>query len=330
MATTRSTTRREGHRRAGHRQGERDLEPGRQAGLGDRPLDADSPRSRPSSRRTRSSPTTARSGRAEHRLDQGRVSRSSSTTPGRARSQNATGPVPCPTVRGMSIPEPGETGPTSPCPAWSSGTAHGRTTSTPCRRSSDAPSSSPSTPRTPRPCARLSSAATRRSSTSSPTSGPVVWGVSPQALDSHEDFARGASLTFPLLSDNGGGDVARATASVRRASASAARSSSSMPTASSAGATSGSSACASRRPTPSASRSNDSSDRAGRTSVSEDRAPGVDTGRGGAYHGRTRSATDPPLRGTGSSGGTRRCVTPAPDVPGEALSTPPTPLRWPG
>ncbi|WIE76427.1 peroxiredoxin [Curtobacterium sp. MCSS17_007] len=39
--------------------------------------------------------------------------------------------------------------------------------------------------------------------------GAVVWGISPQALDSHEDFARGASLTFPLLSDTGG-DVARA------------------------------------------------------------------------------------------------------------------------
>ncbi|OIH98146.1 peroxiredoxin [Curtobacterium sp. MCBA15_001] len=31
--------------------------------------------------------------------------------------------------------------------------------------------------------------------------GAVVWGISPQALDSHETFARGASLTFPLLSD---------------------------------------------------------------------------------------------------------------------------------
>ena len=31
--------------------------------------------------------------------------------------------------------------------------------------------------------------------------GVVVWGISPQALDSHEAFARGASLTFPLLSD---------------------------------------------------------------------------------------------------------------------------------
>jgi len=34
--------------------------------------------------------------------------------------------------------------------------------------------------------------------------GVVVWGISPQALDSHEAFARGASLTFPLLSDPAG------------------------------------------------------------------------------------------------------------------------------
>ncbi|WIB78394.1 peroxiredoxin [Curtobacterium sp. MCPF17_002] len=39
--------------------------------------------------------------------------------------------------------------------------------------------------------------------------GAVVWGVSPQALDSHEAFARGSSLTFPLLSDTAG-DVIRA------------------------------------------------------------------------------------------------------------------------
>ncbi len=34
--------------------------------------------------------------------------------------------------------------------------------------------------------------------------GAVVWGVSPQALDSHEAFARDSSLTFPLLSDTAG------------------------------------------------------------------------------------------------------------------------------
>ncbi|NQW90878.1 peroxiredoxin [Curtobacterium sp. VKM Ac-2861] len=34
--------------------------------------------------------------------------------------------------------------------------------------------------------------------------GAVVWGISPQALDSHETFARGSSLTFPLLSDTAG------------------------------------------------------------------------------------------------------------------------------
>ncbi|MEN0103073.1 MAG: peroxiredoxin [Curtobacterium sp.] len=34
--------------------------------------------------------------------------------------------------------------------------------------------------------------------------GAVVWGISPQALDSHEAFARGSSLTFPLLSDTAG------------------------------------------------------------------------------------------------------------------------------
>ncbi len=37
--------------------------------------------------------------------------------------------------------------------------------------------------------------------------GAVVWGISPQALDSHEDFARGSSLTFPLLSDPSGAVV---------------------------------------------------------------------------------------------------------------------------
>ncbi|GAA3339831.1 peroxiredoxin [Curtobacterium pusillum] len=39
--------------------------------------------------------------------------------------------------------------------------------------------------------------------------GAVVWGVSPQALDSHEAFARGSSLTLPLLSDTAG-DAIRA------------------------------------------------------------------------------------------------------------------------
>ncbi|MBT2501454.1 peroxiredoxin [Curtobacterium sp. ISL-83] len=39
--------------------------------------------------------------------------------------------------------------------------------------------------------------------------GALVWGISPQALDSHEEFARDASLTFPLLSDTSG-DVIRA------------------------------------------------------------------------------------------------------------------------
>lgn len=39
--------------------------------------------------------------------------------------------------------------------------------------------------------------------------GAVVWGISPQGLDSHEDFARDSSLTFPLLSDVSG-DVIRA------------------------------------------------------------------------------------------------------------------------
>jgi peroxiredoxin Q/BCP len=39
--------------------------------------------------------------------------------------------------------------------------------------------------------------------------GAVVWGISPQGLDSHEGFARGSSLTFPLLSDVGG-DIVRA------------------------------------------------------------------------------------------------------------------------
>jgi len=37
--------------------------------------------------------------------------------------------------------------------------------------------------------------------------GAVVWGVSPQALDSHEAFARGSDLTFPLLSDTAGGVI---------------------------------------------------------------------------------------------------------------------------
>lgn len=37
--------------------------------------------------------------------------------------------------------------------------------------------------------------------------GAVVWGVSPQALDSHEAFARGSSLTFPLLSDTSGDTI---------------------------------------------------------------------------------------------------------------------------
>jgi thioredoxin-dependent peroxiredoxin len=39
--------------------------------------------------------------------------------------------------------------------------------------------------------------------------GATIWGISPQALDSHEGFARDASLTFPLLADTGG-DVIRA------------------------------------------------------------------------------------------------------------------------
>ncbi|GAA1492107.1 peroxiredoxin [Curtobacterium herbarum] len=39
--------------------------------------------------------------------------------------------------------------------------------------------------------------------------GAVVWGISPQGLDSHEGFARNASLSFPLLSDVAG-DVIRA------------------------------------------------------------------------------------------------------------------------
>ncbi|WP_082473996.1 peroxiredoxin [Curtobacterium sp. Leaf261] len=34
--------------------------------------------------------------------------------------------------------------------------------------------------------------------------GAVVWGISPQGLDSHEAFARGSSLSFPLLSDASG------------------------------------------------------------------------------------------------------------------------------
>jgi thioredoxin-dependent peroxiredoxin len=37
--------------------------------------------------------------------------------------------------------------------------------------------------------------------------GAVVWGVSPQGLDSHESFARGSSLSFPLLADVGGAVV---------------------------------------------------------------------------------------------------------------------------
>jgi thioredoxin-dependent peroxiredoxin len=37
--------------------------------------------------------------------------------------------------------------------------------------------------------------------------GAVVWGISPQALDSHESFARDSSLTFPLLSDPSGAVV---------------------------------------------------------------------------------------------------------------------------
>lgn len=37
--------------------------------------------------------------------------------------------------------------------------------------------------------------------------GAVVWGISPQALDSHEAFARDSSLTFPLLSDPSGAVV---------------------------------------------------------------------------------------------------------------------------
>jgi peroxiredoxin Q/BCP len=31
--------------------------------------------------------------------------------------------------------------------------------------------------------------------------GAVVWGISPQGIDSHEKFARKESLTFPLLAD---------------------------------------------------------------------------------------------------------------------------------
>jgi thioredoxin-dependent peroxiredoxin len=38
--------------------------------------------------------------------------------------------------------------------------------------------------------------------------GAVVWGISMQGLDSHEAFARGSSLSFPLLSDVSG-DVVR-------------------------------------------------------------------------------------------------------------------------
>ncbi|PZE25348.1 MULTISPECIES: peroxiredoxin [unclassified Curtobacterium] len=39
--------------------------------------------------------------------------------------------------------------------------------------------------------------------------GAIVWGVSRQGLDSHEAFARGASLSFPLLADTAG-EVVRA------------------------------------------------------------------------------------------------------------------------
>ncbi|MFZ7088329.1 peroxiredoxin [Curtobacterium sp. RRHDQ10] len=34
--------------------------------------------------------------------------------------------------------------------------------------------------------------------------GAVVWGISPQGLDSHAGFARGSSLHFPLLADTEG------------------------------------------------------------------------------------------------------------------------------
>ncbi|PYY55976.1 MULTISPECIES: peroxiredoxin [unclassified Curtobacterium] len=37
--------------------------------------------------------------------------------------------------------------------------------------------------------------------------GATVWGISPQALDSHEGFARGSSLAFPLLSDTAGSAI---------------------------------------------------------------------------------------------------------------------------
>lgn len=38
--------------------------------------------------------------------------------------------------------------------------------------------------------------------------GAVVWGISPQGLDSHAGFARGSSLRFPLLADTDGAVVA--------------------------------------------------------------------------------------------------------------------------
>jgi peroxiredoxin Q/BCP len=38
--------------------------------------------------------------------------------------------------------------------------------------------------------------------------GAVVWGISPQGLDSHAGFARGSSLRFPLLADTAGSVVA--------------------------------------------------------------------------------------------------------------------------
>ncbi len=88
--------------------------------------------------------------------------------------------------------------------------------------------------------------------------GAVVWGISPQALDSHEAFARGSSLTFPLLSDPSGA-VVRSYGVRAPGSVSVGRSSSSDRTASCAGGTSVSSGCGSRRPRSSASRSSNSS-----------------------------------------------------------------------
>ncbi|AKL68970.1 peroxiredoxin [Streptomyces sp. Mg1] len=35
------------------------------------------------------------------------------------------------------------------------------------------------------------------------SAGATVWGISPQGLDSHEEFARGRGLRMPLLSDEG-------------------------------------------------------------------------------------------------------------------------------